>query len=74
MSWAELHQRSEHLAAEAQAASRDSGDRAQALYAQAAGLEAEAIAALPPSKTRTIGITAVSAVALWFKAKEFDQA
>jgi hypothetical protein len=74
MSWAELHQRSEHLAAEAQAAARTSPELAQQLYIEAATLEVEALASISPAKQRTLGITAISAVALWFKARRFADA
>lgn len=74
MTWAELHQKSERLAAEAQAAAHTSPDVAETLYAEAAKLEAEALDALAPSKQRTIGVTAISAVALWFKAGRFAEA
>jgi hypothetical protein len=74
MSWVDLHQKSEHLAAEAQAAAQQSPEHAQDLYSQAAKLEAEALTALAPAKVRTLGITAVSAVALWFKARQFGEA
>ena len=74
MSWAEFHQQSERLAAEAQSAAVGAPDRARELYAQAAKLEAQALGELAPEKLRTIGITAVSAVALWFKARKFDEA
>ena len=74
MSWAELHEKSEHLAAEAQDAVRKSPEAAQKLYREAAKLEAEALAALSPAKMRTLGITAVSAVALWFKARSYAEA
>jgi hypothetical protein len=74
MSWTELHQKSEHLAAEAQAVSRKSPELAQQLYVEAAQLEAEALAAVSPAKLRTLGITAISAVALWFKARRFTDA
>jgi hypothetical protein len=74
MSWSELHQKSERLAAEAQALTRQEPDRAQVLYAEAAQMEAEALASLAPAKVRTMGITAVSAVALWLKAKRFEEA
>ena len=70
MSWAELHRQSEQLASEAQAAP----ERARELYAEAAKLEAAALLELAPTKVRTIGITAVSAVALWFKARRFGEA
>src|SRR4051794_6713854 len=74
MSWAEFHQQSERLASEAQTAAQEAPERAHELYAKAAGLEAQALGELAPTKLRTIGITAVSAVALWFKARQFEEA
>jgi hypothetical protein len=74
MSWADLHRQSERLAAEAQAAALQSPERARELYVQAATLEADALGELAPTKLRTLGITAVSAVALWFKARRFAEA
>ena len=74
MSWAELHQKSERLAAEAQGIAQTSPDRARALYAEAARAEAAALMEVSTFKVRTFGITAVSAVALWFKAREFVEA
>ncbi len=50
MSWAELHAKSEHLAAEAHAIASVSLERSRALYAEAAKLEAAAIAAVSPTK------------------------
>lgn len=72
MTWAELHGNSELLAIEAQVALRGR-DAAQAsqLYRRAAELEKRALDQLDVSKPRTRGITAVSAVALWFKAGEY---
>jgi hypothetical protein len=49
-------------------------NHAPELYAEAAKLEAAALAELAPTKLRTFGITAVSAVALWFKARQFTEA
>ena len=74
MSWTELHQKSEHLAAEAQSVAQTAPDRALELYVQAAKMETEALGALTPAKPRTFGITAVSAVALWFKSRRFSDA
>jgi hypothetical protein len=75
MSWLELHQRSESLAAEAEMAARSNAkERAEQLYVEAAELESQALESVLPSKTRTRGITAVSAVALWFKARKFGEA
>lgn len=75
MTWATSHKHSEELASGAHVALR-AGDRASAnrLFAEAAKAESEAMAALDKSKTRTLGITAVSAVSLWFKAQELAQA
>ena len=72
MSWNQHHSRSEKLAADAEVASR-SGDarRAEELYRQAAAAEAEAFDHLAIDKLRTRGITAVSAVALWYKARDY---
>ncbi len=75
MTWAELHERSEHLATEAETAVRaNARDRAELLYIEAAQLESQALAAIGHSKPRTLGITAVSAVALWFRARQFSEA
>jgi hypothetical protein len=75
MTWADHHTQSERLAAEAELAVRQ-GAVAQAvdLYHLAAEAEARALATLDPTKTRTLGITAVSAVALWYKAHDYPQA
>lgn len=75
MTWAELHTESERLAIEAQLALKARNtDQAIALYRQAAEIERQALDILDMSKVRTRGITAVSAVALWFKAREYIQA
>lgn len=72
MTWAELHAESERLAIEAQLASRTRNpEHAMALYKRAAESERKALDQLDVSKVRTRGITAVSAVALWFKASEY---
>jgi hypothetical protein len=73
MSWADLHQESEQFAAEAHMVASQSAERARELYAKAAQLEAAALGELAPTKLRTIGITAVSAVALLFKARQFGE-
>lgn len=72
MTWVELHSESERLAIEAQLAlNARTVSRATELYKRAAELEQKALDQLDVSKTRTRGITAVSAVALWFKAGEY---
>lgn len=75
MSWITHHRVSERLASEAQAASFQ-GQCAEAieLYAQAADAEEKALRVLDPSKTRTIGISAVSAASLYYKAAKLARA
>ena len=69
MSWTEHHENSERFASQAQVAVREGRrDEAQALYARAADAEENAIADLDRSKARTLGISAVSAVSLHYKA------
>ena len=75
MSWFEHHRRSEKHAADAELAMREGNRRrAEDLYAQAAEAEALALDQLDPSKSRTLGICAISAVSLYFKASRFQQA
>lgn len=75
MTWAILHAKSESLAIEASVAIKNRDiKRAQDLYKSAAQLEKQALDLLDADKTRTRGITAVSAVALWFKGGEYAQA
>ena len=75
MNWAEHHTESERLAAQAQlAVRRGELERARELYMQAARFEADALSAVEPTKVRTLGITAVSTAALWYKAGNFEAA
>jgi hypothetical protein len=75
VSWAEFHSKSEHLAIAGELSIR-AGDlpRALELYRGAAEAEIKALEALPTEKRRTLGITAVSAVALWYKSREYAAA
>jgi conjugal transfer/entry exclusion protein len=75
MSWKEYHSQSTELASQAQVL-KWQGELAAAkqYYAMAATAESKALAAIVPEQTRTLGITAVSAVALWYKAEEFLKA
>jgi hypothetical protein len=75
MTWADLHRSSEAAASEAEQAFRQ-GNSSQAVssYARAAELEQQALAAVDVSKARTRGITAVSAVSLWYKAVAYERA
>jgi len=75
MTWAEHHTQSEHLAAEAELSARQGiPERAIELYRLAAEGEVQALADLDLTKTCTLGITAVSAVALWYKGHDYQQA
>lgn len=69
------HEKAQQKAAEALLAIR-AGDRiaAQNLYREAAALEAKAVERVAPGQTRTLGILAVSLVALQYKARMFDLA
>ncbi len=75
MSWAVHHKASEAAAIEAEQKFR-SGNAADAarLYASAADFEQQALADLDSSKARSKGITAVSAVSLWYKAAAYERA
>jgi len=75
MTWSDNHGKSERLAAAAEEALR-SKDYAAAdpLYRQAAEAEETALRELDQTKRRTLGITAVSAVALYYKARAFGEA
>lgn len=71
MTWLEHHHQSEKLASSADVARfNGDGELAKRLYGKAAEAEVRAIDALDPSKVRTLGITAVSAVALYYKAAQ----
>lgn len=70
MTWLEHHQRSERLAGEAELAWR----QARRAYRQAAGAEVAALEDIDRTKARTLGITVVSAAALYFKAGELSEA
>lgn len=75
MSWIEHHTKSEQLAADAEVAARQGQfDRSMELYRLAADAEAIAVKNLDPDKHRTLGISVVSAVSLWYKAQEYLKA
>ena len=75
MTWLEHHRKSERFASSADVARFKSDPaRARHLYGKAADAEVQAIEALDPSKQRTFGITAVSAVALYYKAAQLTLA
>ena len=73
MSWIEHHRTSERFASQAEAAVNDGRRReARALYSKAAKAESAALRELDGAKARTLGVSAVSAVSLYYKAGEFD--
>jgi hypothetical protein len=75
MSWTSFHTESERLADAAhEALAHRDGSRAAELFEQAALLEEKAFNAIGPDKPRTLGVTAVSTVALWYKAGKLDDA
>ena len=75
MSWVDFHSASEAAAIEAEQEFRK-GNASQAalLYAKAAESEQKALAHVDATKVRTRGITAVSAVSLWYKAAAYERA
>ncbi|MBF0339238.1 MAG: hypothetical protein HQL05_15575 [Nitrospirae bacterium] len=75
MSWSEHHERSWKLASEAEIMTRQNQpDRARVLYMQAAQEEEAAVGCVDKSKSRTLEISVVSAVSLWYKACNFEVA
>lgn len=75
MIWLSLHKESQQFATRAQIALRKHYDsQALKLYKKAARIEQKAFNIIDISKVRTRGIIAVSTVALWYKAKEYDKA
>ena len=75
MSWIEFHKASEAAAIEAEQALREGNtSRAASLYAEAAEQEQRAFGVADTTKARTRGITAVSAVSLWYKAAAYERA
>jgi len=75
VSWSSHYSRSEKLAIEAELAVRAcDAPRAETLYREAAEQEAAAFDAIEKGKDRTRGITAVSAVSLWYKGRDYSSA
>ena len=75
MSWAAFHAQSEHYANLAEEAIlRGAFDQAVEFYCLAGEQETLALGDVDPEKLRTIGITTVSATALWFKGRNLSQA
>ena len=75
MSWADLHRESErHASDAAEAMRRGELTRADACFEAAARAEAEALLEIGPDKPRTLAITSVSAVSLFYKAGRLQEA
>jgi hypothetical protein len=75
MSWSTWHRESAEAAEQAHAAlRRGEVDDAKRLFEAAARSEARALDSVGSDKPRTLGITAVSAVALWYKAGRLQEA
>jgi hypothetical protein len=75
MNWSFEHRESERLAAAAhETLQHGNVERAQNLFAQAARAEIRALDYIGPDKPRTLGVTAVSAVSLLYKAGILDAA
>lgn len=75
MSWIEYHTKSEHFAAEAEIATRQGKpERSAEFYRLAADAEALAVQNIDPIKLRTLGISVVSTVSLWYKGQEYLKA
>jgi hypothetical protein len=74
-SWSEAHGRSERLALDAhEVLTAGNGPLARELFLKAADQERIALDLVGRDKARTYGVTAVSAVALYYKAGAFDRA
>ena len=75
MNWLTHHTLSEDYVAQAEEGVRENDTvRATERYLLAAETEVKALESLEPSKQRTLGITAVSAASLYYKAQDFIQA
>ena len=75
MAWLACHKYSEQLAAKAEILARDGDqDAARRLYGEAAAAERRALDSLDGDRWRTYGITAVSAVSLYYKSAQWDDA
>lgn len=75
MSWLRFHKASELKAVSAHGLrNRGDNDQAKAMFHSAAKDEVSAVLALGNDKPRTLAACAVSAIALFFKADEFQEA
>ena len=75
MTWIEHHRLSEQCASQAEACLREGrAEEARGHYARSAEAEERALGELDLSKTKTYGITAVSAASLYYKARRLADA
>ena len=75
MSWSQHHTKSENYVRQAECfANKGEREEAIGLYKLAAEEEMQALNQVELHKRRTLGITAVSAVSLYYKAGEFRKA
>lgn len=75
MTWAMNHTESSHYASLAEIALKDNNpQKATELYRLAAEKEINSLKFLDLNKVRTLGVTIVSAVSLYYKANEFEKA
>lgn len=75
MTWGRHHSESEAAAGQADLLQRQGRtEEARSYYAAAANAETLALESLDVTKEKTQGITAVSAVSLWYKAREYTRA
>lgn len=75
MNWLAHHTLSEEYAAKAEEYfNRQDAERAIECYQLAAEAEVKALESVAVAKRRTLGITAVSAASLYYKAQDFPQA
>jgi len=73
-SWAIHHSKSEELARQAEAAVKGDKETGSIFYERTAKEEELALSCLDQTKKRTIGITVVSTVSLYFKGRNFQKA
>jgi hypothetical protein len=75
LNWKEFHSKSERLAEDAELALRQGkSEVARDLYENAAESELQALEHVELSKVRTLGVTLISAVSLFYKAKLYHRA
>jgi len=75
MSWKEYHKKSEELAINAELELKKGNKNiAYSYYEQAANYELKALYNINPDKSRTLGITLISVVSLFYKAKQYQKA